>query len=290
MKYTILDFNKQFPDNDTCLDHLFAALYTDAKCPNCERVGAYHRRKGSSHYVCACGQHSISPKAGTIFEKSSTDLVKWFFAIFLMSQSRNGVAAKEIERHTGVTYKTAWRMAKQVREIMKENEHFLFGEVEIDETMIGGKKSGKRGRGAAGKTTVMGMLQREGKLNTHVVENVRAHTLMSHMESSIARNADILTDELKSYGKISRFLGFNHRTVNHSAKEYAKEDGTHTNTIESFWGQLKRSLSGTYHVVSPKYLSSYVSEFQFRRNHQGGNVHLFDLLLSRVACKQETRA
>lgn len=290
MKYTIKEFKQQFFDNDTCLEFLFQLRYSDVTCPKCGRKNAYHRRKGTSHYVCNCGKHSISPKAGTIFAKSDTDLFNWFFAIFLMSQSRNGVAGKELQRHLGVTYKCAWRMAKQIRLIMQENDHMLFGEIEADETMFGGKQSGPRGRGAKGKTVIMGALQRKGKLNTKIVPNVRAMTMLPYLQDNIAKGSDLLTDELKSYTKIAGIMGINHRTVNHRAKEYAKPDGTHTNTIESFWGQLKRSLSGTYHVVSPKYLPLYVSEFSFRRNHQDESVHLFDQLLSRVCLPPASEA
>src|SRR5262245_5170847 len=108
------DFTRLFPDNEACLKYLFATHHAKAKCPKCGETGKYHRQASTSHFVCQCGGSQISPKKGTIFEKSDTDLEKWFLAIFLMSQSRNGVAAKEIERTCIVTYKTAWRMAKQI--------------------------------------------------------------------------------------------------------------------------------------------------------------------------------
>src|SRR5262245_12423349 len=103
--FSVVDFHSHFPDNESCLDYLFGMHFGEAKCPKCSRAGKYHLQAGTSHYVCQCGGHQISPKKGTIFEKSDTDLVKWFHAIFLMSQSRNGVAAKEIERQCAVTYK-----------------------------------------------------------------------------------------------------------------------------------------------------------------------------------------
>ena len=226
------------------------------------------------------------PKEGTIFDHSSTDLVKWFFAIFLMSQSRNGVAAKELERALGVTYKCAFRIGHQVRKLMKDNAFTLFGEVEADETAVGGKRPGPRGRGAKGKTIVFGQLQREGKMNTAIVENVKAVTLMPHFQNNIAKSSKLMTDELKSYKKIARLLEMEHDSVNHGAKQYAKENGTHTNTIEGFWSQLKRSLDGTHHVISPKMLHAYVSEFQWRYNNRESLIHLFDLLLSRVSSQQ----
>ena len=199
-----------------------------------------------------------------------------------MSQSRNGVAAKEIERHVGVTYKTAWRMAHQIRKLMDENAGLLFGEIEADETMIGGKRHGKRGRGAAGKTVVFGELQRKGKINCEIVENVKAETLLPHFKDHVAKGTKLITDELHSYKKISGLLDLEHETVQHGAREYVR--GTvHTNSIEGFWSQMKRSMDGTHHVISPKWLPSYVSEFQWKYNHRDPSVHLFDLLLQRVS-------
>jgi transposase len=281
--FTILDFTKMFPDNETCLEYLFEKHHGKKKCPSCGHAGKYHRQKDTSHYVCQCGGSQISPKAGTIFEKSDTDLVKWFFAIFLMSQSRNGVAAKELERQVGVTYKTAWRMQKQIRLLMQDAPSLLFGEVEADETMVGGSHSGKRGWGAAGKTIVFGTAQRKGKVQLAVVPNRKTATLLPHFIDNVAKGSDLITDEMWGYKKIAKVMRLQHRTVHHKAKEYSKGDGTHTNIIEGFWSQLKRSLDGTYHVVSPKYLPLYLSEFQFRYNHGRNAVwHLFDFLLSRV--------
>jgi transposase len=146
--FSILDFQRLFPNNRACLDFLFETFHAKRGCPACGKAGKYHLQTGTSHYVCQCGGSQISPKKGTIFEKSDTDLVKWFHAIFLMSQSRNGVAAKEIERQCRVTYKTAWRMAHQIRRLMQEDPDLLWGEVEADETFVGGKRRGRRGRGA----------------------------------------------------------------------------------------------------------------------------------------------
>lgn len=281
-RLSILNFHKQFPDNETCLHYLFTMLYPNPKCPACNKTGKYHYRKGTAHYVCQCGNHSISPKNNTIFQHSSTDLVKWFFAIFLMSQSRNGVSAKELERSLDVTYKCAYRIGQQIRKLMKDNAFMLFGEVEADETAVGGKRSGKRGRGAEGKTIVFGQLQRKGMMNTAVVPNVKATTLLPHFQDNIAKGTKVMTDELKSYRKITKMLEMEHDTVEHGAYQFAKPNGTHTNTIEGFWSQLKRSLDGTHHVISPKMLHAYVSEFAWRYNYRKSETHLFDLLLSRV--------
>ncbi len=285
---TIKQFKERFPDDNACLDHLFAQEFPNPKCDKCGKVGQFYRNSDRSCFSCSCGQTHIYPKKGTIFHKSSTSLHDWFFAIFLMSTSRNGVACRELQRHLGVTLKTAWRMQRQIRDMMEELPEFMDGEVEADETMVGGKRKGPRGRGAAGKTVVFGTLQRGKKrVQTAVVPNVKANTLLPHFTDNVAKGTKLITDELRSYKKIAKVMEIEHATVNHGAGQYAKLDGTHTNTIENFWGQLKRSIDGTYHVVSPKYLHMYVNEFAFRFNHRLSSVPMFDQLLGRVAYMPE---
>lgn len=279
-RYTLLDFHKQFPTNDACLDHLFETHHGHKACPKCGKVGHYHRQKNTSRYVCSCGKHQISPKAGTIFEKSDTDLVKWYFAIFLMSQSRNGVAAKELERQVGVTYKTAWRMQKQIRLLMQDDAGLLSGDVEADETWIGGKRKRKEYR--ENKTIVFGAVQRKGKVATRIIPATTEQTLLESVRDNVAKGSNLMTDEYRAYKTIAILEDHSHSTVTHSKNQWRHGD-THTNTIEGFWSQLKRSIDGTYHVVSPKYLPSYLSEFQFRYNHaRSSGEHLFSFLLSRV--------
>lgn len=279
-RFTLLDFHNQFPDNNACLVHLFETHHGHKACPKCEKVGNYHRQKNTSHFVCSCGGHQISPKAGTIFEKSDTDLVKWYFAIFLMSQSRNGVAAKEIERQVGVTYKTAWRMQKQIRLLMQDDAGLLSGDVEADETWIGGKR--KRREYRENKTIVFGAVQRKGKVGTKIIPNATEQVLLEAVRDNVAKGSNLMTDEWKAYKTIAILDDHTHSTVKHSKNQWRHGD-THTNTIEGFWSQLKRSIDGTYHVVSPKYLPSYLSEFQFRYNHgRTSSEHLFSFLLSRV--------
>lgn len=280
VKYTVLEFNKQFPDNETCIKHLFETHHGHKPCPKCGEVSAYHLQRGTSHFVCSCGGHQISPKAGTIFEKSDTDLVKWYFAIFLMSQSRNGVAAKELERQVGVTYKTAWRMQKQIRLLMQEDSGLMQGEIEADETWIGGKRKRKGYRD--NKTIVFGAVQRKGRVATHVVKDSTEQSLLMPIRDNIAKGSHLMTDEWRAYKSITNIEGLNHSTVTHSKNQW-RHGNTHTNTIEGFWSQLKRSIDGTYHVVSPKYLPLYLSEFQFRYNYaNASSEHLFSFLLSRV--------
>ena len=280
MKYTIRHFHKEFPDENACLNYIFLHRYgKDCDCPNCQKTGFY-RVKGRKCYACAWCGHQIHPLAGTIFHKSSTKLTDWFFAIFLMSQSKNGVAAMEIQRHLGVTYKTAWRMQKQIRTLMKQGGDTLSGTVEVDETYVGGKRPGKRGRGAAGKTPVVGAVQRKGAIRAEAIKDVRVHTVLPFIYRHIKQGTHLITDDLRSYRAV-RVLGYKHGIVRHGRGEYVR--GTvHTNTIEGFWSQLKRSIHGTYHSVSPKHLQSYVDEFAFRYDNRASGVSLFRLLLRRV--------
>ena len=179
--YTIKDFDKQFPNNDTCLEFLFNARYPQgAFCEKCGKITPHYRIADRKVFSCQfCGSH-ISPTANTIFHKSDTPLLSWFHAMFLMSSTKTGISAKQLQRELGVTYKTAWRMFKEIRKLMTDNVNPLSGQVEVDETYVGGKTQGTSGRGASGKTIVMGMVERQGNAITKVVPNVQATYASPH--------------------------------------------------------------------------------------------------------------
>lgn len=281
MKYTIKNLKNDFPTDEACLDFIFKNRWPKGlTCPNCEKKDFYHVKCRKS-YACKCG-YQVSPTEGTIFHKSSTPLTLWFHAIFLMSQSKNGVAAKELERQLGVTYKCAWRMAKQIRLLMSDDDGPLGGNeiVELDETYVGGKAKGKRGRGAANKTPVFGAVERDGKIKTKVVLNVRKLTLMPLIKDMVTDSSVIVTDESNSYNDVKK-LGHLHQSINHSKGQYVDGD-VHTNTIEGFWSQFKRSVNGTYHSVSRKHLQLYLDEFSFRYSHRKFDVALPVLIFSKV--------
>ncbi len=204
--------------------------------------------------------------------------MNWFYAIFLFSCSRNGVSAKELERQLGVTYKTAWRIAKQVRSLMKEDGDMLNGTVEVDETYVGGYK--EDGQGGKEKIPVLGMVERDGKVKAHKIEARQSHIILKDITKNVSRDAQLMTDQFGVYQKTKR-LGYKHESVNHFAKEYARGKVS-TNTIEGFWSQFKRSLHGTYHSVSPKHLQSYLDEFSFRYSYRASFPLLFSLMISRV--------
>ena len=179
--YTLKDFHNHFPDDATCLEWLRNYLYPDGIfCEKCEAVTKHHRVKSRPSYSCDhCGHH-VHPTAGTIFHKSPTALTTWFYAIYLMAQTRCGISAKQIQRETGVTYKTAWRMFKQIRSMLSDDKSGPIGgknsKVEMDETYCGSRTKGTRGRGTD-KTPVIGMVQRKGQVRAVVAADVKADTL-----------------------------------------------------------------------------------------------------------------
>jgi transposase-like protein len=284
-RYTIKEFNEQFPDDDTCLEFVYQARYpVGSICPNCLKPTKFHRISGRTAYSCQfCGTH-VFPTAGTIFHKSPTPLRSWFYAMFLMSSTRCGISAKQLERELGVTYKTAWRMFKQIRSLMDENTKPMNGHIEVDETYIGGKHSGgSTGRGAEGKTPVVGLIHREqGQVNATVTTDVKARTVMPLIWNNVPRTIEntIHTDEFATYNYVKK-LGYSHGVVNHGKGEYAVGIN-HVNTVEGFWSLVKRGINGVYHAVSPKYLQTYLNEYQFRYNHRKSATPMFSLMLNRV--------
>lgn len=282
MKYfTYNDFNKKYQNDDACLEEIFTARYSGKKCPKCGKKTKFHKLKNRKCYSCQNCGYNIFPLADTIFHKSSTSLKNWFFALYLFSTSKNGVSAKELQRQLGCTYKTAWRIGKQIRLLFSQNNVKLFDTVEADETYVGGKgRNNKRGRGAENKTAVFGIVQRKGNIKAKVVENVKAKTLLPIIKENVKDGSKFISDEFRSYSRVS-VLGYNHEFIKHAIKEYARGD-IHTNNIEGFWSQLKRSIDGTHHAVSPKYLQFYVDEFAYRYNHRNASSPLFHLFLKEV--------
>ena len=293
-KYTIQDFNSEFPDDDACLNHVMQARWPDGitvcdsqKCGNVER--RHHRVTGRTAFACDyCGKH-IYPLAGTIFEKSTTSLKTWFYAMYLMGSTRCGVSAKQIQRETGVTYKTAWRMFKQIRTLMADDIQLEGSSVEMDETYMGGKRKNGTGRPMAGdkvKTPVVGMVERRGRVVALVAPDVKSATLLDMVHERILPSSTIYTDELHGYDGIPymKNKGYQHRRIKHSAKVYVVGN-IHTNTIEGFWSLVKRGIGGVYHSVSKKYLQSYLDEYSYRYNNRLVSEPMFVSLLGQVSEK-----
>ena len=168
-------------------------------------------------------------------------------------------------------------MAKQIRLLFEQNKSLLSDIVEADETYIGGKSKGKRGRGAENKTSVVGLVQRQGEVKARVTVNTKSITVKPLIRENVAIQSHIMTDEYRSYNNLDKY-GYQHSRINHVSNQYVNGD-VHTNTIEGFWSQLKRSINGTYHAVSPKYLQDYVNEFAWRYNLRSSDLPIFHLMV-----------
>ena len=202
-----------------------------------------------------------------------------------MSQTRTGISAKQLERELGVTYKTAWRMFKMIRSRLNEGSDAFGnngGDVEVDETYVGGGvRKGKRARGAAGKTAVIGAVERKGKVKAEVVPNTQANTLIPFIDNTISLYATIHTDEYPVYNRLTQ-RSFNHLRVTHGEGAFALGNA-HTNSIEGFWAQIKNAVRGVHHGVAPEYLQQYINEYVFRYNHRKDFTPMFRTFFHQVA-------
>jgi transposase len=288
-RYTLFEFDREFPDDAACLEWLVRYRYPDGiYCPKCEKVTKHHREKKRPSYSCQFCGHRIHPMVGTIFEDSATSLRLWFYAIYLMASTRCGISARQLERELGVTYKTAWRMFKQIRSLLTQDDEPMGGEVEVDETWVGGKpRAGEvRTKQEAGKwkdrkTPVFGMVERQGKVAAYVVPNSQQRTVFPIVQRRVLPRSLVYSDDFPMYRGLPR-RGYRHQAVNHSQKVYVMGD-VHTNTIEGFFALLKSGIRGAYHAVSPKYLQTYLDEFAFRYNHRdAGERGMFSAFLGRI--------
>lgn len=227
---TLRQFQARFPTEDSCLDHLKQTRYgARHDCEGCDREATYYRVKARRSYACEHCGYQLYPTAGTPFDRTRTPLRDWFFVMFQFCSSRNGVAAKEVERQLGVTYKTAWRMCHMIREYMGAVDGNApiggaGGIVEMDETFVGGRQyRGKRGGDPAeGKAIVFGMKERGGEIITHVVANRTRGTIFPPVKGSVQARTEIHTDDCRTYITVGHMaeMAYTHLSVNHSAKEY----------------------------------------------------------------------
>jgi transposase-like protein len=284
LAYTLKDFQRQYPDDATCLEWLKNRLYPDGIfCEACNAITKHHRVKSRPSYSCDhCGHH-VHPTADTIFHKSPTPLTIWFYAIYLMAQTRCGISAKQIQRETGVTYKTAWRMFKQIRSMLADEKSGPIGgfgrKVEMDETYYGSRSEGKRGRGTD-KTPVVGMVQRKGQVRAFVAADVKADTLRGLIKEHVLPRTMVFTDDFRSYNGLDA-RGYTHQRINHSERVYVAGE-VHTNTIEGFWSLIKRGIGGVYHNVGRHYLQTYLNEYSFRYNRRFDTQTMFTSFLHQI--------
>ena len=270
---TLIQMMTAFPDEQSAIDHFTAIRWKNgAFCPHCGSTKVYHFSDARTHKCGDCRKR-FSIKVGTIFEDSKIELRKWFMAIWLITSHKKGIASTQLAKDIGVTQKTAWFMTHRLRHAAQTPSfnRQLDGEVEADETFIGGKEKNKHAwqrtggkQGGAGKVAVLGILEREGELRTGITPSLSARNVQSAIRANVAPGAALMTDEHGSFVGLGDT--FHHHRVNHSAGEYVRSFCLHTNGIESVWALFKRQIVGTHHYLSPKHLSRYLDEMTWRFN------------------------
>ena len=280
MKYGLKQFKKDFPNDQACLQFAFDTLHSK----ECGCGGEYRPVEGRKQFYCSKCRYQIAPLADTIMHKSDTPLSLWFHALWVFSNAKSGVSAKELERQLAVTYKTAWRILHMIRKALKQDGK-LSGDVEMDTAYFGGRfKSGKynekQKEAIAAKAVVMGAIERGGKARLLVVPDSTAKTHGDFLAETVSPNADrLMTDKTNRLDNVAK--GFNRLSVDHGRGEFVRGD-VHANTIDAFWSHIKRSITGTHKVVSKKYLQEYLDAFVFHRNNGGNDKLRFFALLESV--------
>lgn len=264
---SLLAFQNQFPDESSCLEFLEAQRWANGRyCPHCGSLKSYKFADGKL-FKCGDCRKKFTVKVGTIFSDSHIPLQKWFYAIYLNTSLKKGISSIQLAKYLGTTQKTAWFMLQRIRySVENAGRGDLLGNiVEADETYVGGKKhDGKRGRGASGKTPVVGIAERKGEIRLEVTANTKAVILDKIITENVKPGSTVMTDEYRPYSHVTK-LGYEHRRVNHSNKDFVIGQN-HTNTIEGAWSHLKLSIQAIYIGVSPKHLQKYCAEYEYRYN------------------------
>ena len=275
----LLQLMERFHSEERCRAYLEALRWPNGvACPRCGGSQQAHDT-ARGVYDCYSCSYKFSVLAGTIFHDTKLPLRKWLMAVLIMVEAKKGISANQMKRTLGVSYKTAWYLCHRIRHAMAEvNTEQLGGQIEVDETYVGGKVRG-RGHGYRGnKATVVGVVQRKGEIRLQVASGADRETLHAIIHKHVSPEApNIFTDEWAAYRGIGD-QDTTHETVNHKAEEWVRGDA-HTQTVESVWSLLKRSIVGSYHKVSVKHLDSYLDELEWRFNNRE-NPYLFrDTLL-----------
>jgi transposase-like protein len=244
-------------------------------CPHCGVVGGHYTLKGKGHrpglWMCKDCREQFTVTVGTVFERSKIKLNVWLQAAFLLCSSKKGISSHQLHRTLGVTYKTAWFMSHRIREAFRNGTPSPLGGggsiVEVDETFYGKIKGREYQGGSAHKHKILSLVSREGETRSFAVARVDGKTLLPILREQIAKDTTLYTDTASQYKYMPKGTFEKHEMVNHLAGEYARGD-VHSNTVESYFGVLKRGLFGTYQHVSEAHLQRYVTEFDFRFTHR----------------------
>ena len=289
-RINLISLIEKFRDEETCREYLEKLRWSDGvACPRCGDLSV-SEISTRDQFDCNGCRYRFSVTSGTIFNNTNLPLWKWFVTIYLICESKKSISANQIKRTIGVTYKTAWHLCHRIRSAMKGTVvggPTLFGVVEVDETLIGGKRRGVGTGNRVGKTWVAGAVQRGGEVRIEAVPNIKRATLHAFSARNTRSDTEaIYTDELKSYLGIADH-DTRHETVKHSEEEWVVGD-VHTNSVEGVWSLLKRSIVGAWHQVSAKHLDAYLSEVEFRINHRN-DPYIFEAVLIRLLDGQALR-
>lgn len=289
---SLFELFEAFPDEESCIVYLEQLFWPDEVIsPFDETSKVYHL--GNHRYMCKNTQKIFNVKIGTIFEATKLSLRKWFAAIWLLASNKKGISSLQLSRDLGITQKTAWYILQKIRTcLICKNDGQLDGEVECDETFVGGKNKNRhwdkkvknsQGRSFIDKTPVLGMLQRGGDVICRVVENTSRHQITPNILKFVKPTATLYTDEWLGYNDVSKI--YTHYSVDHGKNQYVNGN-VYTNTLEGFWSIFKRGIIGIYHHLSRKHLQLYVNEFVFRYNTRKiSESSRFNLLLCNVNYK-----
>lgn len=272
--HNLIDLLTYFTSEKVCSEYLAAIRWADGMtCPYEDCKGEHIHTCADNKYKCAKCKRIYSVRVGTMFEDSRLPLQKWFAAIYLVTAHKKGISSLQLHRDLGVTQKTAWFLLHRIRHTLglPQTEQ-LEGIIEADETFIGGAEKNKhkhkkidnaQGRSVKGKSAVAGLLERDGEVRAQKVPNTSGYNLRTFVVNNVAFGSTVNTDEWGGYNGLAQ--RFQHKRINHLIGEYVNGE-THTNGMEGFWSQLKRSIYGCYHSVSDKHLQNYLDESTFRYN------------------------